>query len=255
MPAIDLHDVSIDFPIYATPQSRSIKMDLFRRIGGRIQSSGEDGRLVVRALRNINLRLRSGDRLGLIGPNGAGKSTLLRVLSGVYEPPYGSIRVEGHVSSLLDVTLGIDPELNGYDNIILRSVLLGSTFAEARARTDEIAEFSELGEFLNLPVRTYSAGMIMRLGFAISTAQRPEIILLDEVVGVGDREFAEKARARTLQLVEDASILVLASHDRATLQSFCNRAAVLQGGEMVTIGPLDEVLDAYESEAGGAAPQ
>lgn len=203
---------------------------------------------MVRALRDISLTLHSGDRLGLIGPNGAGKSTVLRVMSGVYEPPIGTVRIEGQISSLLDVTLGIDPELNGYENIVLRSVLLGSTIAEAKAMTPAIAEFSELGEFLSLPVRTYSSGMMLRLAFAISTAKTPEIVLLDEVVGAGDAAFAKKARARTQELVENASILVLASHDTNMLRSFCNQAAVFRAGEITAIGPIDDILRDYGNE-------
>jgi ABC-type polysaccharide/polyol phosphate transport system ATPase subunit len=144
--AIDLVNVSLDFPIYAA-NGRSIRTDLMRRIGGRIEEGEESGRLVVRALRHINLSLRPGDRLGLIGPNGSGKSTLLRVMAGVYEPPVGIVRVIGKTSSLLDLTLGIDFELTGYENIILRGAVLGMTLAEARAKTPEIANFSELGQF------------------------------------------------------------------------------------------------------------
>jgi ABC-2 type transport system ATP-binding protein/lipopolysaccharide transport system ATP-binding protein len=244
MASIDLNNVSVEFPVYSAV-GRSIRAAMLHRIGGRIQEGTEPGRLVVRALRNINLSLRSGDRLGLIGPNGAGKSTLLRLLSGVYEPPIGSIRVRGKVSSMLDVMLGIDHELNGYDNIALRGVLLGMSIAEARMKTPEIAEFSELGEFLQLPVRTYSAGMMLRLAFAISTATRPDIILLDEVIGVGDQTFATKARARIQDMVDHASILVLATHDLTALSTFCNQIAVLEAGKIVDIGEASDVLKRY----------
>jgi ABC-2 type transport system ATP-binding protein/lipopolysaccharide transport system ATP-binding protein len=246
MTSIDLTNVNMEFPVY-TAVGRSIRAAMLRRIGGRIQEGSEPGRLVVRALRNINLSLRPGDRLGLIGPNGAGKSTLLRLLSGVYEPPIGSIRVNGKVSSMLDVMLGIDHELNGYDNIILRGVLLGMSMAEARALTPEIAEFSELGEFLQLPVRTYSAGMMLRLAFAISTATQPDIVLLDEVIGVGDAAFSVKAKARLQEMVNNAAILVLASHDHTVLGLFCNQIAVLHAGEIVDIGESSEVLARYET--------
>jgi ABC-type polysaccharide/polyol phosphate transport system ATPase subunit len=239
--SIDLIDVSVEFPVYSA-RARSIRADLFHRIGGGIQEKKDSGRLFVRALRNVNLTLRPGDRLGLIGPNGAGKSTLLRVLAGVYEPPFGIARTVGKVSSMLDFMLGIDPELNGYDNIILRGVLLGMTMAEARAKTPEIAEFSELGSFLDLPVRTYSSGMMLRLAFAISTASQPDIVLLDEIVGVGDAAFEDKAKARTREIVENASIFVLASHDEKILRGFCNEIAVLRAGEIVQIGPTDEIL-------------
>lgn len=248
MPAIDLVDVSVDFPIY-TAQTRSIRTDIMRRIGGRIEHNAHKHTTVVQALRHVNLSLRPGDRLGLIGPNGAGKSTLLRVMSGVYEPPSGVVRIEGKVSAVVDITLGFDSELSGYDNIIMRSVVLGASIAEARERAPGIAEFSELGEFLTLPIRTYSAGMITRLAFAISTAVQPDILLLDEVVAAGDVHFSKKARERTLKMAGSASILVLAIHDMNTLRSFCSKAAVLRAGEIADIGPIDEVLERYEASA------
>jgi ABC-type polysaccharide/polyol phosphate transport system ATPase subunit len=248
MPAIDLVDVSVDFPIY-TAQTRSIRSDLMRRIGGRIEHDTHKHTTVVQALRHVNLSLRSGDRLGLIGPNGAGKSTLLRVMSGVYEPPRGYVRIDGKVSALVDITLGFDSELSGYDNIIMRSVVLGATIAEARERAPGIAEFSELGEFLSLPIRTYSAGMVTRLAFAISTAVKPDILLLDEVVSAGDANFSKKARQRTVEMAESASILVLAIHDINMLRKFCDRLAILRAGEIVDIGPIDQVHERYEASA------
>lgn len=248
MAAIDLVDVSVDFPIY-TAQTRSIRTDIMRRIGGRIEHNAHKHTTVVQALRHVNLSLRPGDRLGLIGPNGAGKSTLLRVMAGVYEPPSGVVRIEGKVAAVVDITLGFDTELSGYDNIILRSVVLGATIAEARERAPEIAEFSDLGEFLTLPIRTYSTGMITRLAFAISTAVQPDILLLDEVVAAGDVQFSKKAVERTLAMAASASILVLAIHDMATLRNFCDKAAVLRAGEIADIGPADEVLRRYEASA------
>lgn len=153
--------------------------------------------------------------------------------------------MRGKVSSMLDVMLCIDHELNGYDNIALRGVLLGMSIAEAPMKTPEIAEFSELGEFLQLPVRSYSAGMMLRLAFAISTATRPDIILLDEVIGVGDQTFATKARARIQDMVDHASILVLATHDLTALSTFCNQIAVLEAGKIVDIGEASDVLIRY----------
>jgi ABC-type polysaccharide/polyol phosphate transport system ATPase subunit len=247
MPAIDLINVSVGFPVYSA-RTRSIRSH-FLSIGGRIQSNGDGSRTIVRALNNVNLSLRAGDRVGLIGPNGAGKSTLLRVLSGIYEPPQGIVRIEGTVATLLDMTLGIDPELNGLENIVLRSVVLGKTIAEAKAKTPEIAEFSGLGDFLELPVRTYSAGMLLRLAFSVSTAYRPDIAILDEVVGAGDAEFSERASLRIREVTENASIMVMASHDTAALRKFCNRMAILRGGEIVQFGPIDEVLPEYQHRA------
>jgi ABC-2 type transport system ATP-binding protein/lipopolysaccharide transport system ATP-binding protein len=170
-------------------------------------------------------------------------------MSGVYEPPRVTCASTARCRPVVDITLGFDSELSGYDNIILRSVVLGATIAEARERAPGIAEFSELGEFLTLPIRTYSAGMITRLAFAISTAVQPDILLLDEVVAAGDVQFSKKARERTLKMADSASILVLAIHDMNTLRSFCDKAAVLRAGEIADIGPIGAVLDRYEASA------
>jgi ABC-2 type transport system ATP-binding protein/lipopolysaccharide transport system ATP-binding protein len=241
--AIDLLDVSLDYPIYDAG-SRSLKNAMLRGIGGRI--AADQGRVAIQALRGVSLQLRDGDRLALIGHNGAGKSTLLKVLAGIYEPPEGRVRIEGRVSSLTDLTMGMDMEATGYENIVMRGVFLGLSRAEARARLPEIETFTELGEFLRLPVRSYSAGMLVRLAFAVSTASRPEILIMDEMIGAGDAAFAEKARARVTDYIARSSILVLASHDGAVLRQFCNKGALLQKGRLERFGPIEDVLGAYE---------
>lgn len=242
MVAIDLKDVVVEFPIYMA-RGRSLKNAVLRSVGGKIDD--DKGRVNVRSLNGVSLSLRPGDRLALIGPNGAGKSTLLRVLSGVYEPAGGVAKIQGKVSSLLDISLGIDGELTGYDNIILRSVMLGRSFREAQESIPQIAEFCGLGEFLNLPVRTYSAGMALRLAFAVSTEISPDIVLLDEMIGGGDADFAQKAQARLDTVIASAHILVLASHDPHTLRRFCNKGAWLQGGRIRAFGEIDQVLEHY----------
>ena len=249
MAAIDLLDVSLDYPIYDAG-SRSLKNAMLRGIGGRI--AADQGRVAIHALRGVSLQLRDGDRLALIGHNGAGKSTLLKVLAGIYEPPEGRVRIEGRVSSLTDLTMGMDMEATGYENIVMRGVFLGLSRAEARAKLPEIETFTELGEFLRLPVRSYSAGMLVRLAFAISTASRPEILIMDEMIGAGDAAFAEKARARVTDYIARSSILVLASHDGAVLRQFCNKGALLQKGRLERFGPIEDVLGAYERQP--AAP-
>ena len=249
MAAIDLLDVSLDYPIYDAG-SRSLKNAMLRGIGGRI--AADQGRVAIHALRGVSLQLRDGDRLALIGHNGAGKSTLLKVLAGIYEPPEGRVRIEGRVSSLTDLTMGMDMEATGYENIVMRGVFLGLSRAEARARLPEIETFTELGEFLRLPVRSYSAGMLVRLAFAVSTASRPEILIMDEMIGAGDAAFAEKARARVTDYIARSSILVLASHDGAVLRQFCNKGALLQKGRLERFGPIEDVLGAYERQP--AAP-
>lgn len=210
-------------------------------MGGRI--GGQDGETVtVEALRGIDLELRPGDRLALVGHNGAGKSTLLRVLAGAYEPSRGVAEIHGKVSSLLDMTMGMDPELTGRENIVLRGIFLGMTFREITDLAPSIEEFSELGGFVDLPMRTYSSGMTLRLAFAVSTAVQPDILLLDEMISVGDAEFASKARLRIEQVMENSRIFVLASHDPQMLQRYCNRAILLREGQIVTAGSLDDIL-------------
>ena len=195
------------------------------------------------------LEFNKGDRVGLIGRNGSGKTTLLRVLSGAYEPTSGDIDVSGSLSSLTDITLGMDMEADGYENIMLRSIVMGRTRREAKERISEIEEFTGLGEYLRLPVRVYSSGMLLRLAFAVSTAIEPEILLMDEMIGAGDAHFIEKAQARLQNLMSDASILVLASHSSDILRQFCNRGVVLEQGQVVFSGELEACLSYYGAGA------
>ncbi len=240
MAYIELTGASVEFSIY-NANSRSFRRDILQRVGGHVRSSATD-RVTVQALRNITLSLRPGDRLGIVGHNGSGKSTLLRVLSGTYEPSAGSAVVRGKVSSLLDFTMGMDPELTGRENIVLRGVFLGMTFSGANALVPEIIEFSELGSYIDLPVRTYSSGMLLRLAFGVSTAVQPEIILLDEMISVGDAGFAVKAKERLDSLVSAAGILVFASHSHAALRQYCKTAIALHEGRIIAQGPIEDVL-------------
>lgn len=247
MSLIELENVTIDFPIY-TPRDRSFRADVTSRIGGRIsQSSRRAEQRVVRALDNVSLRLEPGDRLGLIGPNGAGKSTLLRVMSGVYEPSSGYVNVSGRTSSLLDISLGMDYELTGYENIRLRGAFMGMKKQDLDERIGDIEDFCGLGDFLSLPVRTYSNGMMLRLAFAISTSNSPEVVVLDELIGVGDLDFRTKSLARLNKLIQAAHILVLASHDQSILRSHCTKCAWVEGGQLVAFGPTEDVLLRYNS--------
>jgi ABC-2 type transport system ATP-binding protein/lipopolysaccharide transport system ATP-binding protein len=241
MASITLRNVTVDFPIYNT-RGRSLKANVFRHVGGRID--GHTGEVItIEALRNVNLEVSSGDRLALIGHNGAGKSTLLRVLAGAYEPSRGFAEINGKVSSLLDLTMGMDPELTGRENIALRGVFLGMTFRDITQLAPAIEEFSELGGFMDLPMRTYSSGMTLRLAFAVSTAIQPDILLLDEMISVGDASFAAKAQTRLEQVMEKSRILVLASHDPVILKRYCNKAVILQEGQIISVGSLDEMLE------------
>jgi len=247
MSALILEDVHVEFPIYAT--QRSFRKALFARAtGGRIERNGGSGhRVAVKALNGISLSLQDGDRLGLVGHNGAGKSTLLRVMAGVYEPVIGRILASGKITSCFDLLPGLDLEDSGYENIATAGLLLGMTHAEIERVIPEIEEFSELGEYLALPVRTYSSGMLVRLGFALATSVDPGILLLDEGIGAGDARFADRANRRLQSLIDRSRILVLASHSDDLIRAWCTRAALLENGQLVEIGPVDEVLAAYHA--------
>lgn len=243
MASIILDNASVEFPIY-NARGRSIRRNILARVGGTVAADGDV--VSVKALKNVSLTLKNGERLGILGHNGAGKSTLLRVLSGAYEPSSGSAEIDGSVSSLLDITMGMDPEMSGSENIILRGALIGMTIPEARARIPEVSEFAEIGDFLDLPMRTYSSGMNLRLAFAVSTSIRPDILLMDELISVGDTNFALKAKQRIRELITSAGILVLASHDSKSLLEYCTRGIVMEHGSIVFDGPIVEAIERHE---------
>jgi ABC-2 type transport system ATP-binding protein/lipopolysaccharide transport system ATP-binding protein len=243
MASIELNDVSVSFPIYSAG-SRSFKNAMLAATtGGRI--GNEAKHVVVQALDQVSLKFGVGDRVALIGHNGAGKTTLLRVLAGIYEPRGGWVRIEGRVTPMFDINLGIDPESTGYENIILRGLYLGLTKAEIMERRDSVAEFTELGPFLDFPVRTYSAGMHARLAFAMATCITPEILLLDEGIGAGDAGFMEKANLRLEQFVAKTGILVLASHTDELVRRLCNKAVLMEHGRAAWVGEVNEALAVY----------
>jgi ABC-type polysaccharide/polyol phosphate transport system ATPase subunit len=243
MARIVLKQVAIDFPI-VNAASQSFQLRLYQALGGKLTAHHKT--FVVRALDGVDLELRDGDRLGLIGHNGSGKTTLLRVLSGVYPPSEGSALIEGSISSFTDLTLGMDPEATGWENIIFRCAFMGLTFREAKRISPAIAEFSDLGEYLELPTRTYSSGMFLRLAFAISTSIEPEILIMDEMVAAGDAQFIAKAQQRLHEIVNKANILALASHDMTILERICNKVLWLDHGTIKQFGPAEEVLEAYK---------
>lgn len=246
MPAIELNNVSVAFPVYSAG-ARSLKNAMISATtGGRI--GNQANHLVVQALDQVSLLFDHGDRVALIGHNGAGKTTLLRVIAGILEPPKGTVRVEGRVTPMFDTSLGIDPDFTGYENIILRGLYLGLSKAEILSRIDEIAEFTELGQFLELPVRTYSLGMQARLAFTMATCIEPEILLLDEGIGAGDAAFLEKASERLNKFVAQASILVLASHSLELISKFCNKAALMEHGKVLQVGDINSVLETYRAD-------
>lgn len=250
MAFIDLQSVSVDFPIYDA-RTRSLKSHMFGVGKGMLSRIGTDNKkhIVVRALRDITLSLREGDRVGLVGRNGAGKSTLLRVLSGIYEPPSGRLEIQGTIASMTNITMGMDMDASGYENIIIRGVFLGMTRAEAKAKIPEIAVYTELNDHLALPIRTYSNGMMLRLAFAISTCIDPEILIMDEMITTGDTHFVVKARERIAKLVDKSKILAIATHDPKLMRAFCNKAIYLEDGRVRNIGKVDAILAEYEKHS------
>jgi lipopolysaccharide transport system ATP-binding protein len=201
------------------------------------------------------LRLGSGDRLGLVGTNGAGKTTLLRVLAGIYEPVLGRLRVQGSLNALLDPNLGMNMELTGRENILLRGLYNGLPRSALPRLEEDVAEFAQLADFIDLPVRIYSAGMVVRLGFALATAIKPQILLMDEWFLAGDAVFLDKARHRLEEMVRGAEILVLSSHQADIVRTWCSRVLWLDQGKVVADGPADTVLDRYLDSVPAVAAQ
>jgi ABC-type polysaccharide/polyol phosphate transport system ATPase subunit len=244
MALIELDDVSLHFWVRQKRQV-TLKEYLIHHLYRRSVNPYVE----VRALNHVDLRAEDGDRIGIVGHNGAGKSTLLRVLAGVYPPTSGVRVVVGRICSLFDITLGFELESTGWENIHYRGYLLGETPKSIAAKEKEIADFTELGDFLNMPVRHYSAGMLVRLAFAISTAVDPEVLLVDEVLSVGDRAFQVKARERMARLMRNARLMVMVSHDLDSLARICTTGIWLDHGQIIKTGPMAEVIEAYLGKA------
>ncbi|MDE2007054.1 MAG: ABC transporter ATP-binding protein [Rhodospirillales bacterium] len=240
MPQIRAEAMDIAFPLYHMG-ARSLKKRLLARSPLRLKTD-EANRIVVAALRGISFTIARGERVALIGHNGAGKTTLLRTLAGIYEPVAGSLLVEGEIGSLIDPAAGMDAESTGRENIALRCLFRGMDEAETREMTTAIAEFSGLGDFLDVPIRTYSSGMSVRLAFAVATMIEPEILLMDEWFSAGDAAFMAQAQARLERLVGQADILVIATHNFAVARTWCDRAIRLENGQIVADGRVEDVL-------------
>lgn len=238
MAILKFENVTVRYPVY-NARSMSVRNHLVRlSTGGRI--GAEAGNIVtVTALDNVSFNLSDGDCVGVIGHNGAGKSTLLRTMAGIYVPISGNIMREGSIGTVFELGAGMDPELSGYDNVSRIMMLTGRSRKEAAEIYNEIANFTELGDYLNLPVRTYSAGMMTRLMFAVSTMHAPSILLIDEVFGTGDAEFQEKAKRRMETMIKTAKILVFASHDIVLLKRICNKIFKLDHGSITEHSPVD----------------
>lgn len=243
---IETEHLTLLFPLYHG-SARSLKKTVIAAASGRL-GKDEQRRVVVKALNDINLSLRSGDRLGLVGSNGAGKTTLLRVLAGIYEPVIGRLRIQGSLNALLDPNLGMNPELTGRENILLRGLYNGLPKSALVRLEDDVAEFAQLSDFLDLPVRIYSAGMVVRLGFALATAIKPQILLMDEWFLAGDAVFMDRARHRLEEMVRSAEILVLSSHQTQVVREWCSRVLWLDQGRIIADGKPDDVLAQYLGE-------
>lgn len=255
MASIVLENVVTEFEILGMRPSFRVAV-INRAIGGLLQRSGGGGkRVIVRALDNVSLTLKHGDQLGIVGHNGAGKSTLLRVLAGIYEPAQGRVEVDGRVSPLFATWPGIEYDDTGYENAVTCGLFLGMSRAEIARKMPMIESFAELGNYMALPVKTYSAGMLVRLGFAVMTATEPEILLLDEGLGAGDARFAAQVRKRVEYLIERSSIMVLASHSDELILQMCNRAILLEQGRLVADGVPEDIIARYRESSASAGQQ
>jgi lipopolysaccharide transport system ATP-binding protein len=248
MPSIDVNAASLTFTVRQNKQV-SLKEYLLK---GLFRKS-LNPEIAVHALSDVTFSARDGDRIGIIGHNGAGKTTLLKMLAGIYPPTQGTCRVEGHICSLFDITLGFENDASGWENIEYRAYLQGESPKTLKAKMDGIGEFSELGEFLNFPVRNYSAGMRMRLAFSIATATDPEVLLIDEVLAVGDMAFQLKARARMRELMSTSRLMVVVSHDLNSIQETCTRVLWMKRGKVVREGDPAAMVKAYTDHVAACA--
>ena len=242
---IKFENVNLSYPIYENAGSRSLKSTILNlRVGGKINHKSKIPQ--VKALSDLSFELKEGDKLGLIGHNGAGKTTLMRSIAGIYTPNSGNYIIQGSVQCMLDVYMGLDPMLTGFENIKVRAVLLGIKKKNIPNLIEDIAEFTELGDFLAVPVRTYSSGMQLRLAFALSTAVHADILAIDEVIGTGDASFRAKAEVRLTEFMHKAKIVLMSSHENEVIRKHCNKVMWLEHGEVKMLGDSEEVLIAYE---------
>ncbi len=239
MKSIKINNLSIEYPLFDSTNT-SIKSTLINLVKRTHQPES-----VYTAIDNLTLEIENGDRVCLIGSNGAGKSTLLKSIAGILSPSRGEINILGQLSTLLDFATGFEMEMTGYDNIIIRGLLLGMTLEEITSKRDEIAEFADLGDFINQPLKTYSSGMFVRLAFAVATSIRPDVLIIDEIVGAGDASFADKANDRMMGMLEHGNIIIMATHSPELALKICNRGIWLDKGKIKMDGPIDTVLNKY----------
>lgn len=241
--SVEVHDLHVTFPLYHG-SARTLRKTLANATTGRFERDQQQ-RMVVQALRGISFSLKPGDRLGLVGGNGAGKTTLLRALAGIYEPVAGRVIIRGEINALLDTNLGMNADLTGRENITLRGLHAGMSPRRIRAIENDVQDFAELGSFLDMPVRTYSSGMVVRLGFALATSIRPRVLLMDEWFLAGDTNFMLKAQGRLEQLVQQAEILVISTHQLDVVSAWCTRVLWMDQGSIRLEGTPDMVIPAY----------
>jgi ABC-type polysaccharide/polyol phosphate transport system ATPase subunit len=247
MAFIELENLSLSYPIlHSVDLNLKAQLRTFRS-GGAISRGARRNSLEIRALVDINFRAVDGDRIGVIGHNGAGKTTFLKVLAGIYRPQRGTIRRGGYTVAVINPSHGLQPDFTGYQNIESIGLLSGLSLSEIQSRIPDIVEFTELGEFLALPVSTYSSGMQARLAFGVATSLKPEILIADENIGTGDARFMARAEQRMRAMMDQSSILVVASHSLATLQHMCNRAILFEHGKIIADGPVDKIAEQYLS--------
>lgn len=244
MSSIKAQNMFLHYPLVGM-DSRSIKKHILSTAtGGLITNATKIPS--IKALNNLSFHLKEGDRVGLVGHNGAGKSSLLKVIAGIYQPTEGRLDTEGKVVSTLNLSLGMEPEATGHENIISRGLLLGMSKAEIKSKLAEIAAFTELGDYLNMPVRIYSSGMTTRLAFATITSLDADILLMDEVIGTGDASFINKAEQRLNDFMRRSKIIVLASHSEGMIRKFCNKAILLEHGSLIQLAGVDEIFEMYK---------
>jgi lipopolysaccharide transport system ATP-binding protein len=243
-PSINLENVSVSFPIFNV-KTHSLKNKIIKSVMGNISSNNQDQVVHIDALKNTNIKIESGERIGVIGGNGSGKSTFLRLCSRIYEPSTGTININGNISSLINVNIGIDPESTGRENIKLRLIMLGYNNNQINELLNEIIEFTELNQFIDFPFYTYSTGMQMRLAFATSVFIKPEILIMDEWLATGDKNFQEKAEKKLNSIIENSKILILASHSKDLILKTCTRVIWLENGHIKSDGTAKEITQAY----------
>jgi ABC-type polysaccharide/polyol phosphate transport system ATPase subunit len=263
MLSISADNINVEFPIYDSYMrslrhqfglgkvARSLNKILYKAhsVGGNI-STESSGRTKITALNGVSFEVKEGDRVGILGHNGSGKTTLLRTIAGIYEPTDGLLSVKGRITPLFDIQFGMESDATGFENIDLRGRMLDLSPEQIEEALEEVIEFTELGDYLHMPIRTYSTGMMVRLAFGVSTAIKPEILVLDEMIGAGDEAFFERAQARLSLFIENTGILIIASHSTAMLRQWCNKGMLLQHGNLLAYGPIEEVISRYENGEG-----